>query len=459
MSARAFVQVSAKSSEPRDTFPQRVGLNRPGGPGVECTARKLSNDPPLAHDAPDFPESYKMENGISGSMRPRGGWRFAAALGVWLCWAGGALPAVAQRQEQLLDVPPDVAAALQSQSPSNVEQLRLIESQVQRVAERALAATVAVQVGRAAGSGVIINKDGLVLTVAHVIGKEERRARILLPDGRQLIGRTLGANHDGDAGMVQLENPPDDLPFAPLAAQQRLRLGEWVVTTGQPGGIIDGRAPPLRLGRVLGNEGRYVRTDCALVGGDSGGPLFNMRGEVVGIHSSIGEYLTQNFHVPVTTFRNSWDRLLAGEVWGGRDDSEDRQEFYPVLGVVGRTDENRCLITEAWPDMPAANAGVQSGDVVTAVNGKSIESFEELSAVVRSQRPGRRIRLTIQRDEESVEIRLRLGGIDEPLPGASDIPDPELPDAERPDEKSPAGEQGGATPRGDNSDRKTPNQE
>ena len=88
-----------------------------------------------------------------------------------------------------------------------------------------------------------------MLTAAHVIGRPGRRAWVELPDGRRLRARTLGADHEADAGMVKIDSPPADLPFAPLDQDAPPALGEWVVTTGQPGGLVSGRAPPVRLGR------------------------------------------------------------------------------------------------------------------------------------------------------------------------------------------------------------------
>lgn len=321
--------------------------------------------------------------------------------------------AVSLETAPALEAPPDAAEALSARSPRDAKDLRLIQAQLQRVLARILPATVSVEIGRAAGSGVIVSRDGLVLTAAHVIGRPGRMAWVELPDGRRFRGRTLGANHEVDAGMIRLESPPADLPFAPISEGPPLADGEWVITTGQPGGIVSDRAPPVRLGRVLAVFDEMICTDCKLVGGDSGGPLFNMRGEVVGVHSSIGPLVTHNFHVPATAFRTSWDRLLAGEVWGGRfDDFAD--ENRPYMGVAGRTENGRCVITQVYPGMPAESVGVEIGDVVTAVNGRSIASFEELSNIVAFKLPGQRIRLTVQRGDETMEMSVELVAVEPP---------------------------------------------
>jgi len=304
-----------------------------------------------------------------------------------------------------LDAPQEAAAVLSSRSPRNAAELRLIQDQLQRVIKQVMPATVAVEVRGAAGSGVIVTKQGLVLTAAHVVGRAGRRATVELPDGRRLRGRSLGANHDLDAGMIQIDQPPKDLPFAPISQGDELHPGEWVVTIGQPGGIMEDRTPPVRFGRVLFRGDGILCSDCELVGGDSGGPLFNMKGEVVGIHSSIGPMVTHNFHVPITAFRSSWDRLVKGEVWGGRfDDDENR----PLLGVTGRAENGRCFISQVFPGMPADKAGVRPGDYVLAIDGREITTFDELARIVFFKSPGDKVRLRIDRGGQTLDMTAEL---------------------------------------------------
>jgi serine protease Do len=343
------------------------------------------------------------------------------ALVLAACLAAAAGP-LAQAQTAVsleapppLAAPPEAAAVLSARSPRDVADLRLIQNQLQKILPRILPATVSVEIGRAAGSGVIVNREGLVLTAAHVIGRAGRTAWIELPDGRRLRGRTLGANHNADAGMIQLERPPADLPFAPLAKNLELKAGEWVVTTGQPGGIVSDRAPPVRLGRVLAVVDDTVCTDCKLVGGDSGGPLYNMQGEVVGIHSSIGPLVTHNFHVPVAAFRKSWDRLAKGEVWGG-DVETLVGGGRPYIGVSGKTENGRCVISQVYPGLPADAVGIEPGDVILTVNGRAITTFDELSNIVAFKQPGEKLKLMVQRGEVNMEMSVELAAIAEKSP-------------------------------------------
>lgn len=345
-------------------------------------------------------------------------------LSVLLATAVGATSTWVLEAHAQLPIGRRTKATLEARFPRNAEDLRRIEKQVKQVVEKALPATVAVFVGQSAGSGVVINPDGLVLTAAHVVGRAGRRVRIVLPDGRNLAGRSLGANHDIDAGLIRLTDPPDDLPYLPMAEKRRLLPGEWVVTTGQPGGLIDNRTPPIRLGRVLFSEDDVVCTDCTLVGGDSGGPLINMQGQVVGIHSSIGPDITHNFHVATTGFEESWDRLLAGDVWGGHYDELANLEDRPLLGVTGRsTDEGQCLITGVLPGLPAEQAGLAAGDIILKVDGREIESFRELSRIVFAKKPGTTVTLRVAREEDVFEATVRIASAGDILEGAPASPE------------------------------------
>lgn len=314
-----------------------------------------------------------------------------------------------------VDVPKAVLRVTALRYPRNVDQLRLLQTQVQQVATQAIPATVGILVGQGAGSGVIVSADGLVLTAGHVIGEANRRASVRLPDGRRLFGKTLGANHAIDAGMIQLEDPPADLPFLPVA-KMRAKAGDWVITLGQPGGVADGRSPPLRLGRVLGAGDDWICSDCTLVGGDSGGPLVNLRGEVIAVHSSIGPQIVHNFHIPVVEIHKNWERMLAGEVWGTPLTDVKTSELRPLMGVAGRSHQGQCLITDVFQGFPAFEAGVLPGDVVQAVDGEDITTFEEVSQRVLLKNPGDNIKLRIERDGKTLHVELVLAGIRQPAP-------------------------------------------
>jgi serine protease Do len=315
-----------------------------------------------------------------------------------------------------LPIAPDLGKVLAERFPEGREALKLLEDQVELVATQAVAATVEIEVGNSIGSGVIISPEGLVLTAAHVIGGKNRPVTVVLADGRRLKGRSLGAHHNIDAGMLQLDDVPEDLPSAPVVTSDEIEVGEWVVATGQPGGLLEDRSAPVRLGRVLAQGGEWICTDCTLVGGDSGGPLFNIRGEVLAINMSIGPAAVHNFHVPVAMIRPYWEKMLAGKVWGRGFDHESLGERV-VMGIAGRQVEDRCVVTQVFPGYPAARAGIAVGDVIEAVDKETIESLNELNELILGKEPGDRVRVQVARGDEELKLQVRLSLVDSPLPG------------------------------------------
>src|SRR5262249_25394639 len=173
-------------------------------------------------------------------------------------------------------------------------------------------AVVGIQIGGASGSGVIVSEDGYILTAGHVSGKPDTECEIIFPDGKRVKGKSLGVNRSIDSGMIKITEK-GKWPFAEMSRGPKPEKGQWVVSLGHPNGFISGRTPVLRLGRVLNSTDSLVQTDCTLVGGDSGGPLFDLDGKVIGIHSRIGPTITFNIHVPIATYNETWDDLVASK--------------------------------------------------------------------------------------------------------------------------------------------------
>jgi serine protease Do len=171
------------------------------------------------------------------------------------------------------------------------------------------------------GSGVVVSADGLVLTAAHVAVKPGTRFTLRFTDSKVVQGVSLGMDHRTDAAMVRITDaaPPGGWPFSPLAKGE-LQQGQWVLATGHPGSVVEGRDPPMRLGRLTGLQEDSLESTCAVEPGDSGGPLFDLSGHVVGINSSItmagiSKHLGtwRSHHVPASAFTAQWKDMLAGK--------------------------------------------------------------------------------------------------------------------------------------------------
>ncbi|MEM1303589.1 MAG: trypsin-like peptidase domain-containing protein [Planctomycetota bacterium] len=337
---------------------------------------------------------------------------FAAAVGGIGC---GERPANAGEP---LPVSAELREAVSKRYPENVDDLRAIQQQVRRVVEQVRPTVVAVQIGGAIGSGVLVSEDGLVLTAGHVAIKPNLPVTFFFPDGSRARGRSLGLDRSIDSGMLRITDP-GPWPFTPIGRAGALERGDWVVTLGQPNGFFADRAPPVRLGRVLSVDDEVIHTDCTLVGGDSGGPLVNLKGEVVGIHSRIAKAITSNFHVPIAAYRSDWDRLLAGQDWGSELTSEEEPRYQTWIGLLAERNKSPCRVTQVLPNMPAAQAGVKVGDIILRYEGEKIDTVEDLALMVLKSKPEQKVTLEISRDGKRMPIEVWLGRIAKGFPGSA----------------------------------------
>ncbi len=273
-----------------------------------------------------------------------------------------------------------------------LEDLVALEKKIQSSVERVMPAVVAVTDRQGYGSGVIVSSDGLVLTAGHVMASPYKKGyEVIFPDGRVAKAEALGKNLNVDAGMLKIVDP-GPYPFVELAELEP-ELGDWVITMGHSGGYDLARKPPVRTGRLLGRRDHQLITDAVLIGGDSGGPLFDIEGKVIGIHSSIGDSIAENRHVRISTFRTHWTRMIAGNVWGELPDLSSRKKKSrnikrAKMGVVVDREAVNALVKQVHPDSPAARAGIRTGDVITKFDGKLVENAADLIAQVKTKRPG-----------------------------------------------------------------------
>lgn len=311
-------------------------------------------------------------------------------------------------------------------SPESVAEMKALQTRVKYVNQQALPSTVGILAGTGAGSGVIVSEDGLVLTAAHVIIRPRQQITFVLSDGTFVKGESLGvdAPNNLDRGMARITgSPPKNAtwpgakegkwPVAELGKSADLKQNQWVVSMGHPGGPKQDRPPPVRTGRVGTKtedvaKNRLLLTDCTLVGGDSGGPLFDLSGKVIGIHSQISLFsLEANMHVPIDKFRSEWERLLRGDTIGRKTEA--------VLGITYEDqDKVGAKISEIVESSAAAKADLAVGDVILKFNGNPVKGASDITEMLSSYDPDEKVKLLIRRDTETLSVDLKLGGVKSP---------------------------------------------
>ncbi|WP_367872853.1 S1C family serine protease [Luteolibacter sp. Populi] len=292
---------------------------------------------------------------------------------------------------------------------ATIEDVRKLEQKISAVATKAMPVTVALisPDSGASGSGVITTADGLILTAAHVIeGAEE--VQVVFPDGKQVHGKVLGANLSKDIGMVKItdEGP---WPFIERGESKPLQAGDWVIAMGHSAGFDAARTPPVRFGRVVSDgPGNFMTTDCALIGGDSGGPLFDLEGHIVGINSSIGNALKNNNHAGVDGFKEDWDRLMAGEVWGELQMNPMLNPERPILGIeMGNAIRGGGVVIAAV-SAHASKAGLRPGDIIENVDGTKVRDGAFLRVFLAKKQVGDKVKVGVNRGGNSVEVEVEL---------------------------------------------------
>lgn len=293
----------------------------------------------------------------------------------------------------------------------SLDDLRKIEAAITEVTRKVTPATVALLSERtgSSGSGVIVSEDGLILTAAHVVEGTDQLL-VVFPDGKQVQGKVLGANYSKDSAMVRIDNP-GKWPHVPLGDSKPLQAGDWVVALGHSAGFDPARTPPLRFGTVVSKgPGDFLTTDCTLIGGDSGGPLFDLQGRLVAIHSSIGKSLQNNNHAGIDGYREDWDRMLAGETWGELSLNPFANPEMPTLGIVmGMIRGTKGLLVESLvPGSPAAAAGVRGGDIIRTLDGNDLADGGQLRQILAKRKAGDQVKLGLLRERRPVDVTVTL---------------------------------------------------
>jgi serine protease Do len=300
--------------------------------------------------------------------------------------------------------PRDLPVVFIKNTPASLADLRIMQRHVEALIPQLSPAVVAVEVGSGSGSGVVVSPEGLVLTAGHVCGRPGRDVTFTFPDGRKADGKTLGVNEDDDTGMMKITDP-GPWPFVPLGDLTHSHLGDWTLAFGHPGGFDPERSLVIRLGRIIRLTPDILQTDCTLSPGDSGGPLFDMYGRVIGIHTAIGSSLTENFHVSLTDFFGDWSQLVTG-VRMAQTQAPEPPPTYTGATVVN--DAAGCRLSAVAEGSPAFKAGLRAGDIILEVEGRQIQLSATFERWVAETGPGETLSLQVERNGKVLSLAIKL---------------------------------------------------
>jgi serine protease Do len=272
------------------------------------------------------------------------------------------------------------------------------------------------EVPKGVGSGFILTPDGYVMTNAHVIeGADE--VTVTLADKREFKAKVIGADKRTDVAVVKID--ASNLPAARIGDVSKLRVGEWVMAIGSPFGLDNTVTAGIVSAkqRDTGDYLPFIQTDVAVNPGNSGGPLINMRGQVVGINSQIysrsGGFMGISFAIPIDEAIRVSDQLRAsGHVTRGRIGVRIDQVSREVAEAIGLGKPQGALVRQVQADSPAAKAGVEPGDIITRFSGQTIDNATDLPRLVGDTKPGTRASLTVFRRGQTRDLTLTIAEMD-----------------------------------------------
>ena len=298
---------------------------------------------------------------------------------------------------------------------ATLTRLKEVQLAIQTVVSSAMPSVVAISDGAGFGSGVIVDESGLILTAGHVVNTGVREFDIFLPSGRTTKARLLGYNLNVDVAMIQITET-GTWPAVTIGNQSDQKLGDWAICLGHSGGYELGRKPPVRTGRILEFRDEVVVTDAVLIGGDSGGPLFDLNGKLIAIHSSIGEVISENRHVSIDIFRRDWDRLKSGERWGelpslpGEIDEppQNKDSQRAKLGLAVDRVVDHALVTEVHAGSPANRVGIKVGDVIEQIDGQKVRDGNHLIEIIKAKKVGTSAKIKVRRGQSRFDLEVIL---------------------------------------------------
>jgi putative serine protease PepD len=320
--------------------------------------------------------------------------------GVVLLGAGFGISQALDRNE-----PAGAGIPAAGQAPVSAAPIPSGEEPAAAVAKALLPAVVEIRHGTGVGSGFIYDKNGYIMTAAHVIDGVDQ-VEVRLYDGTRLEGRVVGTDDLNDVGVVKVDRT--GLPTAPLAVGQELQVGQLAIAIGSPFGLNETVTAGIvsSTDRVLDDGREVIQTDAPINPGNSGGVLADRRGRVIGINSAIrpGAGSDGNvgigFAVPIDLAARSAAAIVQGK---------PIQTGYLGVSTADATgSRDGAIIQEVTPDSPASRAGLRAGDLVTSVDGQAIQSYSEMVARIRAHKPGDEVILHVTRGGNETTITATL---------------------------------------------------
>ena len=262
------------------------------------------------------------------------------------------------------------------------------------------------------GSGFILSSDGYVMTNAHVIDDAET-IYVTLTDKREFKAKLIGVDERTDVAVVKIE--ASNLPTVTIGDSNKLRVGEWVVAIGSPFGLENTVTAGIvsAKGRDTGDYLPFIQTDVAVNPGNSGGPLINMQGEVIGINSQIysrtGGFMGISFAIPIDEAMRVADQLQrSGKVTRGRIAVAIGEVTKDVADSLGLPKAQGALVSSVEPGGPADKAGIQPGDIIVKFNGQSVDAATDLPRMVGDTKPGTKATITVWRKGQTRDLPITV---------------------------------------------------
>jgi serine protease Do len=264
------------------------------------------------------------------------------------------------------------------------------------------------------GSGFIISSDGYLVTNAHVVdGADE--VKVNLADKREFKAKVIGVDKRTDVALLKIEAA--NLPKVTIGDPEKLKVGEWVVAIGKPFGLENTMTAGIvsAKGRDLPQENLvpFIQTDAAVNPGNSGGPLFNLKGEVVGINSLIfsrsGGFMGLAFAIPIDIAMNAATQIKdKGKVTRGRIGVQIQEVSKETAEAFGLPKAGGALVNSVEKGGPAEKGGVEAGDIILKVDGRDVASSVELPRIITAMRPGNKVTLTVWRKGASRDLAVTV---------------------------------------------------